>query len=108
LVATLNAIAARDPNDAPDVLHLLAERMLRRLTDQEAELTGLQRQAGELRSTLTAWDGAAGGQGAAFWRKSLAATQAQQQAVLREIIARLERGAASAASPDPTAPGNRR
>jgi hypothetical protein len=88
------------------VLTVLAERMLGRLTDQADELAQLQRQADQLRSTLAAWEGADGGQGANFWRTSLAATEAHQQAILREILARLEHGSAGSAATAPRTPGN--
>jgi glycosyltransferase involved in cell wall biosynthesis len=94
------------PGGYPAVLHLLAERMLRRLTGQAAEIAQLQRQADQLRSTLAAWDGANGGEGANFWRTSLAAAETHQQAVLREIIARLERSGASSLPAAPRAPRN--
>jgi hypothetical protein len=95
LVATLHTIISRHapPADDPQqLLQVLAQRMLVQLAHSQAEAAQLQRQADQLRSTLAQWDGTGSGQGAGFWRAGMEATQERQQAILREILERLERG----------------
>ena len=95
LVATLHTIIAHHAppaNDPQQVLEMLAQRMLVQLAHSQAEGAQLQRQADQLRSTLAQWDGTDSSQGAEFWRAGMEATQERQQAILREILERLERG----------------
>ena len=97
LVATLHTIISRHAppaNDPQQVLEMLAQRMLVQLAHSQAEGAQLQRQADQLRSALAQWDGTGSSQGADFWRAGMEATQERQQAILREILERLERGAA--------------
>lgn len=93
LVATLQRILAEhtpQPAAPQAVLQLLAQRMLDQLEQRTAETTQLQQRANQLRHALAALDGTRDGQGAAFWRAGFEAAEQRQQAVLREILARLE------------------
>jgi glycosyltransferase involved in cell wall biosynthesis len=94
LLATLEQIMAQhapDPAAPQAMLQLLAKRMLDRLTRQEAENAQLQQRAEQLRHALAAVSPAGGEQGATFWRAGLQAAEDRQQAVLREILERLQR-----------------
>ena len=71
------------------MLQLLAQQTVAHIERQQTELEQVQRQAEQLRRMLTQWEGG-GREGADFWRSGLQATQARQQAILREILARPE------------------
>lgn len=95
LVETVNAIIQRHAPRAATSKAILAttvQRMYARLEQQQAQLVQLERQAEQLRHTLAQWENRGGSKDAAFWRTSLEANKAHQQAVLREILERLERG----------------
>jgi glycosyltransferase involved in cell wall biosynthesis len=94
LVKTLEAIVRlhAPPGGEPrQALELLAARMQAHLQRQEQENAELQRQIDGLRSALAGANGAESAAGAAFWRGRFEAAQAQHAAILREILARLER-----------------
>jgi hypothetical protein len=97
LIATLHTILQRHSPPAAEpsaVLQLLAERAVAQIERQGAELAQVQRQAEQLRQMLARWEGSGSREGADFWRAGLHATQERQQAILREILARLEQGSA--------------
>jgi hypothetical protein len=97
------AAHAPHPADPQTVLQLLARQMLERLTHQEAENTQLQRQTEQLRHALATLSPEGGEQGATYWRTSLQAAEERQQAVLREILNRLQGSRIHAASTPPQA-----
>ena len=89
---TLHTIIERHapPPAAPSaVLQLLAKQTVAEIERKQADLEQVQHQAEQLRQMLAQWEGS-GREGADFWRSGLQATQARQQAILREILARLE------------------
>ena len=97
LVDTLRTIVARHAPPATDPATTLAAvtaRMHAQLVCLQDERAQVQRQADQLRQTLTQWDGQNGGRDASFWRASLEEAQARDRAALREILARLAQGAA--------------
>jgi hypothetical protein len=101
LVTTLHTILERHAppsRDPHELLQTLARDMVRHLEHKEAEITQLERQLDVLRDAQAQWEGTGGGQGAAFWRAELQARQQQQQIVLRDILARLERERAGRSS----------
>jgi glycosyltransferase involved in cell wall biosynthesis len=97
LVTTLRKIRDRHapaPAGADAVLRLLAERSVAQIEHRQAELEQVQRQAEQLRQTLARWEGGGSRAAAEFWRTGLQANQQRQQAILREILARLEQASA--------------
>ena len=93
LVAVLNTIRQRHappPAEPEATLQLLAERAVAQMENQAAELAQVTRQAEQLRQLLARWEGAGRREDTEFWRAGLLANQERQQAVLREILLRLE------------------
>jgi glycosyltransferase involved in cell wall biosynthesis len=94
LVSTLETILrlhAPRPAEPRQVVEDLAQRMLAHLRQQEQENAELQRQLHGLRDALAQASGEDSAAGAAFWRGRFEAAQVQHQAILRAILARLER-----------------
>lgn len=93
LVALLHTVLQRHappPAEPGAVLQLLAQRAVAQIERQAAELAQAGRQAEQVRQLLARWEGGGSREDAEFWRTGLQATQERQQAVLREILARLE------------------
>lgn len=93
LVATLQTILAqhsRPPAEPQAILQLLAQQAVAQITQSQAKLEQVERQAEQLRRMVAFWEGSKAGEGAEFWRNGLENTQGKQQAILREILARLE------------------
>jgi glycosyltransferase involved in cell wall biosynthesis len=94
LTATLETILRLHgplPREPRQVTAELAQRMLAHLRRQEQENAELQRQIDGLRGALVQASGEDSTAGAAFWRGRFEAAQTQHQAILRAILARLER-----------------
>lgn len=92
LAGTLHDILQRHappPAEPVAVLLLMARRTVAQIEQKQAAMDQLQRQAEQLRQVLARWEGN-GSEGAEFWRAGLKTTQERQQAVLREILSRLE------------------